>query len=126
VPRAGAPAPSQAAGVHTYIGKARWQRASGAPKQVPSKCQVGARQVPSRCQAGAEAASSQDEAMPGSQGDVRSAKRPSGRAQEGRRQPFDEVNGSHGAFAFEFRGSKFYLNLTEPTKAEELCLGRVD
>jgi hypothetical protein len=35
-----------------YIGKARCQRASGAPKQVPSKCQVGAKQVPSRCRAG--------------------------------------------------------------------------
>jgi hypothetical protein len=58
-----------------YIGKARWQRASGAPKQVPSKCQVGARQVPSRCRAGAEAVSSQDEAMPSSRGDARAAKR---------------------------------------------------
>jgi hypothetical protein len=34
---------------------------------------------------------------------------PSGRAQEERRQPFYEVSGSHGAFAFAFRGPGFYF-----------------
>jgi hypothetical protein len=62
---------------------------SGAPKQVPSKCQVGAKQVPSRCRAGAEAASSQNEAMSSSR-EMRGP--PSGRAQEGRRAP-DKING---------------------------------
>jgi hypothetical protein len=49
---------------------------------------------------------------------------PSGRAQEGRRQPLDEVSGSHGAFAFEFRGSKFYFkNKSSESNGTYKCRG---
>ena len=49
-----------------------------------------------------------DEAMLSSRGD---AGPPSGRAQEGRRQPFDEVGGSQKGFTSEFRGSEFCFDL---------------
>jgi hypothetical protein len=83
-----------------YIGKARWQRASGAPKQVPSKCQVasrcqaGAKQVPSRCrgskQPGGGDAKQPEEVMPSSRGDARAAER----ARTGGAKKPDEINGS--------------------------------
>jgi hypothetical protein len=68
-----------------YIGKAIWQRASGAPKQVSRRCQAGAEHVPRqqaaetrRCQVARRCAGRQAGAH---------------RRGEERRQPPDEVNG---------------------------------
>jgi hypothetical protein len=54
---------------------------SGAPKQMPSKCQASTKQMPSRYRGGKQP----DEAMPSSRGDARAAER--ARTQEGRRAP---------------------------------------
>jgi hypothetical protein len=62
--------------------------------------------MPSRCRVGTEATSSQTRRCQVAE-EMREP--PSGRAQEGRRQPFCEVSGSHGTFAFSFRGPEFYF-----------------
>ena len=86
-----------------YTGKARWPASQWCPE-------ADAKQMPSRCQAVETRRCQVAEEMRGP---------PSGRAQEWRRQPFDEANGPHGAFTSEFRGSEFHFNLrdlTEPAR----------
>jgi hypothetical protein len=89
-----------------YTGMARWPASQWCPEALEKQA--------------AEAASSRDEAMSSSRGDARAAKRArTGGGEDGPFVPFDEVSGSHGAFAFAFRGSKFNFNLrnlTGPTR----------
>jgi hypothetical protein len=75
VPRAGAPAPAQAAGIYRQGQIAASSKLVG-PRSEPvvpqSRCQASVKEVPGRCQADAE---QPDEAMPSSRGDSRAAKR---------------------------------------------------